>query len=35
MSAEQREALAQELIAAMVDAMEGLAPKQRLRDEVG
>jgi hemerythrin superfamily protein len=35
MSAEQREALAQELIAAMVDAMEGPAPKQRLRDEVG
>jgi hypothetical protein len=35
MSAEQREALAQELIAAMVDAMEGPAPKSRLRDEVG
>lgn len=35
MSAEQREALAQELIAAMVDAMQGPAPKQRLRDEVG
>ena len=35
MSSEQREALAQELIAAMVDAMEGPAPKQRLRDEVG
>lgn len=35
MPAEQREALAQELIAAMVDAMEGPAPKQRLRDEVG
>jgi hemerythrin superfamily protein len=35
MSAEQREALAQELIAAMVDAMEGPTPKQRLRDEVG
>jgi hemerythrin superfamily protein len=35
MSAEQREALAQELIGAMVDAMQGPGPKQRLRDEVG
>jgi hemerythrin superfamily protein len=35
MSAEQREALAQELIGAMVDAMQGPAPRQRLRDEVG
>jgi hemerythrin superfamily protein len=35
MSAEQREALAQELTAAMVEAMEGPSPRQRLRDEVG
>ena len=35
MSAEQREALAQELTAAMVEAMEGPSPRQRLRDEIG
>jgi hemerythrin superfamily protein len=35
MSAEQREALAQELTAAMIEAMEGPSPRQRLRDEVG
>jgi hemerythrin superfamily protein len=35
MSAEQREALAQELTAAMVEAMEGPSPRDRLRQEVG
>jgi hemerythrin superfamily protein len=35
MSAEQREALAQELTAAMIEAMEGPSPRQRLRDEIG
>jgi hypothetical protein len=35
MSTEQREALAQELTGAMIEAMEGPSPRQRLRDEVG